>query len=100
MFDLSIDRNYSNMWSGQVGVTRNIARDVFVGIAEIFTDGYEDYRQLVKAGHGHRPAIGLQPAERLPQGTASLLILNGAREQRPGSALGNRLDYFDIKLTI
>lgn len=101
VFDLSIDRNYSDMWSWQVGGTWNLSPNTFVGIAEVFTDGYEDYQRNVRVqGMGTNILMGYMPQDGYLKGLRSLLVLNSSREQRDGSALGDRLDYFDIKMTI
>ncbi|HCS43115.1 MAG TPA: glucuronide uptake porin UidC [Pseudomonas sp.] len=100
-FDLSIDRNHSDMWSAQLGRTWNLPYDTFIGVAEIFTNGYEDYHQKVKVtGVATDVYLGYMPKSGYLKGLRSLLILNSAREEREGSALGNHLDYFDIKLTV
>lgn len=101
VFDLSIDRNHSDMWSWQVGGTWNLSPEMFVGIAEVFTNGYEDYHRNVRVkGMGTDILLGYMPQDGYMKGFRSLLVLNSAREQRDGSVLGNQLDYFDIKMTI
>ncbi len=100
-FDLSIDRNYSDMWSWQVGHTWNLPHDTFFGVAQLFTNGYEDYHRQVKIeGTATDLYLGYTPHDGPLKGFRSLLVLNLAREQRDGSSLGNRLDYFDVKMNL
>ena len=100
VFDLSIDRNHSDMWSSQIGVTWNLTPGAFVGIAEVFTNGYEDdHKNVAVHGMGTDVLLGYMPQDGYLKGLRSLLVLNSSREVRNGSALGSRLDYFDIKLT-
>ncbi|MBM7343975.1 glucuronide uptake porin UidC [Pantoea coffeiphila] len=100
-FDLSIDRNHSDMWSVQLGGTLNLPGDTFVGIAPILTHGYEDTRHRVTInGLSTNLLFGYQPQGGLFKGAKALLVLNKAREHRNGSAFGDRLDYYDIKMNL
>lgn len=100
-FDLSIDRNYSDMWSWQAGHTWNLPHDAFVGAAQLFTSGYEDYRRNVRIrGAATDFYVGYGPRDGALKGFRSLLTLSLAREKRDGSSLGDHLDYFDVKMTL
>ncbi|MCU5771647.1 glucuronide uptake porin UidC [Erwiniaceae bacterium BAC15a-03b] len=100
-FDLSIDRNHNDMWSWQAGGTVNLPGDTFVGVAQVMTRGYEDYQHRVPIhGMGTNLLFGYRPQDGMLKGLKALLILNKAREHRNGSSLGDRLDYYDIKMNL
>lgn len=100
-FELSIDRNYSDMWSWQAGHTWDLPRDTFVGVAQLFTRGYEDYhRNVLVRGAATDVYVGYGPRDGVLKGFRSLLTLSLARERRDASSLGDRLDYFDVKMTL
>lgn len=100
-FDLSIDRNHNDMWSFQLGGTINLPGNAFVGAAEVMTNGYEDYdHKIAIHGMGTNIFLGYQPPSGLFKGLKAMLILNKAREHRNNSELGDRLDYYDIKLNL
>lgn len=100
-FDLSIDRNHSDMWSYQLGATLNMPGNSFIGIAETLTNGYETYHHDVRIrGAGTNFLFGWQAAQGKLQGLKIFVALNRAREHRNGSALGDRLDYYDSKVNI
>ena len=100
-FELSIDRNHSDMWSGQVGHTWNLPHDTLFGVAQIATRGYEDHHNTVKVkGVATDLYFGYLPQSGPLKGFRSFLTLSKAREKRDGSQLGNTLNYFDVKMTL
>jgi putative glucuronide porin len=100
-YDLSIDRNHSNMFSWQVGYLWNLPNDMLLGLAQLYTDGHEDRHNNVKIrGAATGIIAGYNPRSGAMKGLRSMLILSSARESREGSQLGDHLDYFDIKLNL
>lgn len=100
-FDLSIDRNHNDMWSFQLGATLNLPGNTFIGVSPILTHGYEDAQHHVNIqGVGTNVFFGYYPQSGLLQGAKALLVINKAREHRNGSAFGDRLDYYDIKMNL
>ncbi|WP_426153144.1 hypothetical protein [Pseudomonas sp. DC3000-4b1] len=98
-YDLSIDRNYNNMWSWQAGYLWQLPNDMQIGVSQLFTNGYEDYKNDVRVkGTATGVLAGYNPKSGPLKGFRSTVIISSAREDRQGSRLGNHLDYYDVKL--
>lgn len=98
-FDQSIDRNHHDMFACQMGTFYQMTPTLQTGIAIVKTDGYEDQTKAVEIdGIGANLLITHKPQGAF-EGLRTTLILNKAKEYRTGSALGDELDYYDIKLT-
>lgn len=98
-FDLSIGRNHHDMLSGQVGAFQSITPTTTLGAALVVTRGYESHREEVEI-----EGVGLNLAvfHTIPAGPLEGLkisaFFNRAQEYREGSELGDKLDYYDIKI--
>lgn len=100
-FSLSLDRNRENMVSWQAGINYNLTASTSVIVAPIVTHGYESNRQDVKIqGLGLLGGINHRQTQGPLKGLNIFLAADKGREKRDGSALGDRLNYWDIKLSI
>ena len=100
-FDLSIDRNHQDMLSLQAGVNYNILPTTTLGVALLTTDGYEDYTKAVAIEGKSVNFSVMHAVDSGPlKGLKALAILNKAKEYREGSALGDTLNYYDVKLKV
>ena len=98
-FDLSIDRNLQDMLSLQAGVNYNILPTTTLGVALLATDGYEDYTKAVAVEGKSVNFSAMHMVNSGPlKGFKAMAILNKAKEYREGSALGDTLNYYDVKL--
>lgn len=71
-----------------------------MGLALVVTDGYEDRDHDVNIeGLGANLILSHTVQEGPMKGFKTSAILNKAQEYRDGSSLGDKLDYYDIKLT-
>ncbi|MEI6859895.1 MAG: hypothetical protein V5788_08965 [Shewanella sp.] len=98
-FDQSIDRNHNDMLSWQIGGFYQVTKTLQTGIAIVKTDGYEDPSEEVHVDGTGVNLIFIHQPGGVFEGLKSTLILNKAREYRPGSTFGDELDYWDVKLT-
>ncbi|ELV8624323.1 OprD family outer membrane porin [Vibrio cidicii] len=99
-FDQSIDRNHYDMFSWQIGGFYKISDSLDMGLALVVTDGYEDRDHDVNIeGLGANLVLSHTVQKGPLKGFKTSAILNKAQEYREGSALGDKLDYYDIKLT-
>ncbi len=99
-FDQSIDRNHYDMFSWQLGGFYKVSDAFDMGLALVVTDGYEDRDHDVNIeGLGANLVLSHTVQEGPLKGFKTSAILNKAQEYREGSALGDKLDYYDIKLT-
>lgn len=98
---LSIDRNKEDMWSFQFGAQYNFTPNFGVMIAPILTHGYEDQQRTVKLkGLGVLGGVMYNFTDGMLKGLNMYVAADMAREKRPGSTLGDHLDYWDIKTGI
>lgn len=98
-FDLSIGRNHHDMLSGQVGAFQAITPSTTLGAALVVTRGYESNREEVEIEGVGLNLAAIHTTQSGPlKGLKSSAFLNRAQEYREGSELGNKLDYYDIKL--
>ncbi|GAM74555.1 glucuronide transport facilitator UidC [Vibrio ishigakensis] len=98
-FDQSIDRNGDDMFSWQIGGFYQWTDNLTTGLAVVVTDGYEDSSRRVEIEGTGANFIVQHKGYGALEGLDTLLILNKAIEYRQGSALGDELDYYDIKLS-
>ncbi|MFB6411712.1 glucuronide uptake porin UidC [Edwardsiella piscicida] len=97
-FSLSMDRNHEGMWSYQVGLSYSPLPNISLMLAPIYTDGWESSEKRVRV-----QGIGLLGgvSGRIPSGPlaglTAFIAADRTREKRPGSHLGDRLNYWDIK---
>ncbi|MET2948718.1 OprD family outer membrane porin [Vibrio owensii] len=99
-FDQSIDRNHYDMFSWQLGGFYKVSPSIDMGLALVVTDGYEDRDHDVNIeGLGANLVLSHTVQEGPLRGFKTSAILNKAQEYREGSALGDKLDYYDVKLT-
>ena len=100
-FDLSIDRNLQDMLSLQAGVNYNVLPTTTLGVALLTTDGYEDYTKAV-AVEGKSVNFSVMHMVNFGpmKGLKAMAILNKAKEYREGSALGDTLNFYDVKLRV
>ncbi|MGL6312861.1 hypothetical protein [Vibrio sp. WXL103] len=97
-FDQSIDRNHEDMLAWQLGGFYQVTDNLTTGLAVVVTDGHEDSSKQVEVrGTGGNLIVQHKGYGRL-KGLDTILILNKAVEYRRGSDLGDKLDYYDIKL--
>lgn len=95
---LSIDRNKEGMLSVQLGGQYFFTPNVGVMLGPILTHGYEDKQRHTRInGVGLMGAILYNVAEGPFKGLNMYIAADRAREKRPGSALGDRLNYWDVK---
>lgn len=100
-FDQSIDRNHNNMFSWQLSGFYKVSDSINAGLALVVTDGYEDRDETVEIeGLGANFILQHSVQDGPLKGLQTMLILNKAQEYREGSSLGDKLDYYDIKLTV
>jgi len=100
-FDLSIDRNLQDMLSLQAGVNYNVLPTTTLGVALLTTDGYEDYTKAVTVeGKSVNFSVMHMVNSGPMKGLKAMAILNNAKEYREGSALGDTLNYYDVKLRV
>ena len=95
---LSIDRNKEGMLSVQLGGQYFFTPNVGVMLGPILTHGYEDKQRHTRInGVGLMGAILYNVAEGPFKGLNMYIAADRAREKRPGSSLGDRLNYWDVK---
>ncbi|SHE49006.1 glucuronide uptake porin UidC [Vibrio gazogenes] len=98
---LSIDRNKEDMYSLQIGVNYTINNNFSVMVAPLMTDGYEDTRRTISIkGKGVVAAVFYKVNSGPLTGLRAFVASDVANEKRSGSALGDDLDYWDIKAGI
>ncbi|WP_417903684.1 glucuronide uptake porin UidC [Brenneria corticis] len=98
---LSIDRNKESMLSFQVGAQYYFTPNFGVMIAPIVTKGYQDQQRTIKInGLGVVGGVMYNFTDGMLKGLNMYVAADRAREKRPGSALGDRLNYWDIKAGI
>lgn len=100
-FDLSIGRDHHDMYSLQVGGFHALSPSTRIGATILATRGYESHQEEVRIeGIG----INLMASHTFQNGPLSGLkssiILNKGQENRTGSNLGDKLDFYDIKATL
>lgn len=95
---LSIDRNKEDMLSIQVGAQYFFTKNLGVMLAPIVTKGYQDKQRTIKVdGLGVMGGVMYNISDGPFKGLNMYVAADRAREKRPGSALGDRLYYWDIK---
>ncbi|MFH8135758.1 glucuronide uptake porin UidC [Pantoea osteomyelitidis] len=100
-FSLSLDRNRENMTSWQAGVSYNLSASTSIIFAPILTHGYESNRQDVKIkGAGLLGGINYRQTKGALKGLNFFLAADKGKEKRNGSVLGDRLNYWDVKLSV
>ncbi|MGL5486440.1 MAG: hypothetical protein ACRDC6_09145 [Shewanella sp.] len=96
-YSLSIERNHEGMQSYQVGATYQALDNLTVFVAPIITDGYESQKRDIKVkGKGVNVGMIYKPLSNLTW----VLMADRMYEDRDGSSLGDKLDYWDIKSVI
>ncbi|HAW0915501.1 TPA: glucuronide uptake porin UidC [Escherichia coli] len=97
VYSLSIDRNKEQMYSFQTGFTYNITPELSVMFAPMMTHGYESSRKDVEIqGACILGAMNYN----INNGPNIFLSADRCREKRDGSRFGDRLNYWDVKLSI
>lgn len=100
-FSLSLDRNREGMQSWQAGVNYRITPQLTMTFAPVVTRGYESSQRDVSIeGLGLLGAINYRIEEGPLEGMNIFLAADKGREKRDGSALGDRLNYWDVKMSI
>ncbi|NIY48210.1 glucuronide uptake porin UidC [Cedecea colo] len=100
-FSLSLDRNREGMQSWQAGVNYRLTPQLTMTLAPIVTRGYESSQRDVQIkGIGLLGAVNYKVAEGPLQGMNVFLAADKGREKRDGSTLGDRLNYWDVKMSI
>ncbi|EIQ1067161.1 glucuronide uptake porin UidC, partial [Escherichia coli] len=100
-FSLSLDRNREGMQSWQLGVNYRLTPQFTLTFAPIVTRGYESSKRDVRIeGTGILGGMNYRVSEGPLQGMNFFLAADKGREKRDGSALGDRLNYWDVKMSI
>lgn len=100
-FSLSLDRNREGMQSWQIGGSYRMTSQLTLTLAPIMTRGYESsQRNVLIEGIGMLGAVNYRIAEGPLRGINIFLAADKGRENRVGSSLGDRLNYWDIKMSI
>lgn len=100
-FSLSLDRNRERMQSWQLGGNYRLTPQLTLTLAPILTRGYESHqREVTVEGLGLLGAMNYRVEQGPLSGMNVFLAADRGREKRSGSALGNRLDYWDVKMSI
>lgn len=100
-FSLSLDRNKEAMISWQVGASYNLTPSTSILVAPIITHGYESNSQNVKIeGMGVLGGVNYRQLQGPLKGLNIFLAADKGREKRDGSELGDRLNYWDVKLNV
>ncbi|EBS1324550.1 glucuronide uptake porin UidC [Salmonella enterica subsp. enterica serovar Worthington] len=100
-FSLSLDRNREGMQSWQAGVNYRVSPELNFTFAPVLTRGYESSNREVEIkGFGVLGAVNYQVKAGPLKGMNLFLAADKGREKRDGSILGDRLDYWDIKMSI
>lgn len=100
-FSLSLDRNKEDMISWQIGAGYSLTPSTSIVVAPIVTNGYESSREDVKIeGVGVLVGANYRQMQGPLTGLNIFLAMDKGREKREGSAPGDRLNYWDIKLSI
>lgn len=98
---LSLDRNHDAMFAFELGYAKPLGAGFTIALAPIMTRGYEDRSHKVEV-HGYSLNYGIM--YKAPSGPLKDLSVNlfgdWGFEERDGSQFGDRLDYWDIKLSI
>ncbi len=97
----SMDRNHEDMWSYQIGVIKPLGYGFSVSLAPIVTDGYESHAKDVRVqGVGITYGITYDAKGGPLDGLKFRLFGDWCTEKRNGSQYGDRLHYWDVKMTI
>ncbi|MGY0151292.1 glucuronide uptake porin UidC [Edwardsiella tarda] len=97
-FSLSMDRNHEGMWSYQVGLSYSPSPAISLMLAPIYTDGWESSEKRVRVqGIGLLGGVSGRISSGPLAGLTVFIAADRTREKRPGSHLGDRLNYWDIK---
>lgn len=100
-FSLSLDRNREGMQSWQLGVNYRLTPQFTLTFAPIVTRGYESSKRDVRIeGTGILGGMNYRVSEGPLQGMNFFLAADKGREKRDGSTLGDRLNYWDVKMSI
>lgn len=100
-FSLSLDRNREGMQSWQAGVNYHLMPQLTVSLAPIITSGYESsQRDVPVKGLGLLGGINYRVDKGPLDGLNAFIAADIGREKRNGSALGDRLNYWDVKMVI
>lgn len=98
---LSLDRTHDAMFACELGYAKPLGGGFTVALAPIMTRGYEDLAHKVEV-HGYSLNYGVM--YQAPEGSFKDLSLklfgDWGFEKRDGSKYGDRLNYWDIKMTI
>lgn len=97
----SMDRNHEDMWSFQAGVIKPLTSDFSVLLAPIYTNGYESHQKEVSVeGYGLTYGVMYTASSGPLEGLKVRLYGDWCIEKREGSTYGDRLHFWDVKLTI
>lgn len=89
------------MQSWQAGINYNLIPQLTVSLAPVITSGYESSRRDIPVkGPGLLGGINYRVDKGLLNGLNAFIAADIGREKRDGSALGDRLDYRDVKTGI
>ncbi len=100
-FSLSLDRNREGMQSWQAGVNYRLTPQLTMTLAPVVTRGYESSQRDVQIeGLGMLGAVNYKVEEGPLRGMNLFLAADKGREKRDGSPLGDRLNYWDVKMSV
>lgn len=100
-FALSIDRNMEDMMAYQLSANFKLPHDFSFSIAPIYTNGYEDAsKQVSVEGYDLNVSVAYMPKSGPLAGLRAYIAADRGFEDRPGSVYGDRLNYWDIKMSV
>src|SRR5699024_11767013 len=96
-----LERTIEGMHSWQLGVNYRITPQSTRTSAPIVTRGYESSKRDVRIeGMGILGCMNYRVSKGPLQGMNFFLAADKGREKRDGSTLGDRLNYWDVKMSI
>lgn len=97
----SMDRNHEGMFSIEVGYILPVTSELSLMLAPIYTNGYEDHsREVDIEGYGINYGVMYKAKSGPLEGLDIKLFGDWCMERRDGSQLGDRLHFWDVKLTV
>lgn len=100
-FALSLDRNHEDMWAYQLNLTYKINDDFSFTLAPLYSRGYESYSKEVRIeGYDLNAGVAYIPKSGALKGLKVILGADRGFENRPGSKYGDKLQFWDIKMTV
>ena len=100
-FALSSDRNKEEMKACQLNFIFKVTPDLSLMVIPIYTTGYENYTKQVEVdGYDLTLVAAYRPKSGPLEGLKGTLVFDRGIEDSPGSRYGDRLHYWDVKLTV